>query len=405
MLGLIHGDVEPFDIGHVEGFGHEGTHQLPVAVADGGVVFDQRIVAVPLPAALRVVVGLLATEGCGLVDTVEFDVFRSVNASEAEHRGQPVAHVEESVVTSDCGVEACRPTDDGGHADAAFVSGALGAVQLAVEAVEAVVAAAAELRAVVTGEYDECIFAQAELLDALEQAANIAVESADHGVERFDRLTQIVAVTEGGHVFLGRLQRRVWRIVSKMQVEGIFRVALDEVDRFVGPVVSQVAAIGAEHTVACFEAPVVVVVHAPAKANGFVKAALLWFVAWVESTEMPFADEAGAVARATEDVGDGHFVKIKAFESAPFQCVDRAGAMRVAASEQGGTGRIADRRTGVVLREAGAFLDELIQEGGFTYSLVEDAKVAIAEVVDQDVYDIWTCHRGMISVYSDIRYS
>jgi hypothetical protein len=74
-------------------------------------------------------------------------------------------------------------------------------------------------------------------------------------------------------------------------------------------------------------------VHAAAKANGLVKAALFRFVARVKRAEVPFANESGAIACAAENVGNRGFVQIQAFESAPFQCVDRAGAMRVASGE------------------------------------------------------------------------
>jgi len=39
-------------------------------------------------------------------------------------------------------------------------------------------------------------------------------------------------------------------------------------------------------------------VHAAAKANGFVEAALFWFVARVKRAEVPFANESGAITCA-----------------------------------------------------------------------------------------------------------
>ena len=163
-------------------------------------------------------------------------------------------------------------------------------MQLAVEAIQTVVARAAELRTVVAGEHDQGVFAQAELFHAFEQAPDVTIQTADHGVEYFDGFAQVVAVAEYGQVFFGCLQRCVWRVVSEMQVEWVFWAALDKVDRFVGPEVGEIAAIGALHAVAGFEPPVVVVVHAATKTDGFVEAALFRFVAGIKCTEVPLAD-------------------------------------------------------------------------------------------------------------------
>lgn len=97
MLGLIHADFEPLDVGDVEGFGDVGTDEFPVAVAQGGVVFKARGVAVPLPGARWIVRGGLASENVGLVNAVEFEMGGAFDAGKAEEGGEPVAHVEEGI--------------------------------------------------------------------------------------------------------------------------------------------------------------------------------------------------------------------------------------------------------------------------------------------------------------------
>ena len=181
-------------------------------------------------------------------------------------------------------------------------------------------------------------------------------------------------------------------IVGEVQVEGVLGVALEEVDRFVSPVVRQVASVGAQHAVAAFEPPVIVVVHTTPEADGLVEAALFRLVARVEGTQVPLANQPGAVAGVAEDVGDRDFVEVEALEPAPLQGVDRTGAVRVASGEQRCARRVADRRAGVVLRQAGALLNELIKEGGFADAVVEAAEVAVAEVVDEDMNDVGACH-------------
>ena len=45
-----------------------------------------------------------------------------------------------------------------------------------------------------------------------------------------------------------------------------------------------------------------------------------------------------------------------------------------------------------MLRQAGAFLDELIEERRLADAFIEEAEIAVAEVIDQNVDDVGACH-------------
>lgn len=64
--------------------------------------------------------------------------------------------------------------------------------------------------------------------------------------------------------------------------------------------------------------------------------------------------------------------------------------MGVASGEKGGAGGTANRGSGVVLGQANAFADKLIEAGGFVESAIEATEVAITKVIDQDVNDVGT---------------
>lgn len=64
--------------------------------------------------------------------------------------------------------------------------------------------------------------------------------------------------------------------------------------------------------------------------------------------------------------------------------------MGVASGEEGGAGGTANGGSGVVLGQANAFADKLIEAGSFVESAIKATEVAVTKVIYQNVNDIGT---------------
>src|SRR5271166_1041765 len=111
-------------------------------------------------------------------------------------------------------------------------------------------------------------------------------------------------------------------------------------------------------------------------------------IAGIVRAVVPFADEAGCVARALEQFGNSHFAQRKAVEAARLERVDYAGAMRIAACHQRGSRRRADGGRGIMLGEADAVAHEMVERGRSRRAVVEASEVAVAHVVGKNEDDV-----------------
>src|SRR5271170_4060367 len=99
-------------------------------------------------------------------------------------------------------------------------------------------------------------------------------------------------------------------------------MAPDELRRFLGEDVGQVAAVGARDRAVAIETPLIVRLPAAGKSCELVEAAAVRMIARVVRAVVPFADEAGRVARALQQFGNSHFAERKSVEAARLERVD-----------------------------------------------------------------------------------
>ncbi len=143
--------------GYLHCLGNSRSHELPGAVAHGGVAGPHRRVTVPLPEAPRVNLSVLAAENRKDIVTIELAICRGLRACHGRQRRQPVGEMDE-VVDLSSAVQSGRPAENRRHADAAFVHQTLAAVEVSVVAGRAHIVLAAELRAVIAREKHERVF-------------------------------------------------------------------------------------------------------------------------------------------------------------------------------------------------------------------------------------------------------
>ena len=104
--------------------------------------------------------------------------------------------------------------------------------------------------------------------------------------------------------------------------------------------------------------------------------------------EAPLAEEAGGVADALENFGDGGVVCKEAFAVAAVGVAADAGMAGVEALHEAGSGWRADRVAGVGVGEAHAFGCDAVDVGGEDVFLTVAAEVAPAQVVGEDKDDV-----------------
>ena len=169
-------------------------------------------------------------------------------------------------------------------------------------------------------------------------------------------------------------------------------MAPDERHRFVGEHVSEISAVAGADRAVAVEVPVPIVLPAAAEADELIEPAPIRVVAIIEGPVVPLSDEPGDVAGGLHHVAERAFPERDAIEAPVLERVDRAGALRVAAGQQRGAGGRADGRGRVVLREAGAVGDQVVQRRCLGCAAVEAPEVAIAHVVGEDQDDVRPGH-------------
>ena len=105
--------------------------------------------------------------------------------------------------------------------------------------------------------------------------------------------------------------------------------------------------------------------------------------------EVPLAEVSGGVAFVFQDFGERRFAP-KQMHSVTLFTKDGidSGADVVAASEEGGTGRRADRRPGMEVGEAHALGGQLVEDRGLDWTTVT-TNIAITKIVDEEGDDVW----------------
>src|SRR5208283_2155020 len=125
-----------------------------------------------------------------------------------------------------------------------------------------------------------------------------------------------------------------------------------------------------------------------AKSRELIEAAPIRMIALVERAVVPFADQSGDIARMPQKIRDGPLAQRQPIEAASFQGIDHPGPMRIAAGQQRRTRRSANWRRGVVLRQAEAFADEIVEDWRLRGAIVEAAEIAVAHIVSHDQYNV-----------------
>lgn len=166
--------------------------------------------------------------------------------------------------------------------------------------------------------------------------------------------------------------------------------AADESHRLVGKHVGLVAAVGAARRAVVVQAPVPVVHDPVEKPRELGEAAAIGVVAAVVQAAVPLADVAGAVAGGGEQVAERPFTQGDAVQAAVGLHAEGAHAVMVAAGEQGGARRSADRGAAVVLRAAHARGGQTVAVRGRQDGVAVATQVAVPKIVRHDDDDVGT---------------
>lgn len=327
--------------------------------------------------------------------------------------GQPV-HDGDGLVPNFTFGKACRPADDSGYAHAAFEKGALGSepfAGVAATAVRAVVVPFGQAAVVVIhGEAgfvfngmtivalkdDDGVFGQAEVVELFHDEAHVVVRRRDDG-----------GVGTAGHgqilielgVFLECLLRVVRDVVTDVEQERILLVPIDEFEGAFGDQFREIFAIlenfgGAFEEVVkpllVQEVVVVVIDEAIADPEEFIEA-LLHRAEVAMGTDVPFAEETGAVAGVLQHFGEGHFLQghvdpIGAVDVVLGPGID-SGALRVPSGQKRGARRAANGM-GIGLGEADAVSCETVDRGGVEIVGSVTARIERALVVGVENDDV-----------------
>ena len=232
------------------------------------------------------------------------------------------------------------------------------------------------------------------------QAAEVLVDVGDHAVE-----AGALFVRSGVAVLLDVVRRDVeWpvrRVGGDVREEGRVGVFCDKAPTLAEEHVRAVALVRGGDAV--FEIGVVKVVVAPGVArvadaaagvvHGFGKAALVRPVGRAVA-EVPLTKVPGAVASASERVGEGPLVGAQ--QRAAADGVPDAGAIAVVAGEKAGAGGGAGGAD-VVVGEAHGVLVEAVEAGRADCAVAVAAQVAVALVVGEDEDDVGARSHGYCS--------
>ena len=356
-------------------------------------------------------------------------------ADQVEQRRHPVLETGHKVGGA-AGLYFARPANDERHAHAALVQRALEAAQRLDALEEVVVHLGLQVRGAVVGrEHDDRVFGEAKLVDEAEQAADVAVHPRDHrGVRGARGEVRRVAVALGPYEwrvvpllreirreFLVRhVQRDVRddsRVVEKKRPVPVFaeerqRLLVDAIRRVIlsleNVVAARVARVGvlgqrrvARHRRVVVQrdalevAPEVIRIIAVRVALAVVAEkpveALVDRVALrAGKAESPFAERAGAVAVAAQQLGD----RLLRLGDGPlafrfhFAVVAYEGVPGMFAGDEHAARRRADGVAAVVAREAHALRGQAVEVWRLDFFLPVAAQLRVAEVVGEDEDDV-----------------
>ena len=440
--------------GQVIEAGHAADHhQLPVAHAQPDLVC---LVELPVEEVMLRLPFVLPQQGGGegeAVEAVTLQVFVYVLLGEAlvaDKFAEGRQHVVEGelMVIDPAGGDVPRPPGNEGHADAALVTLAFQAAQLAVPAEERGVCTALLVGAVVAAEDDQRVLSQALLLQLGQNLAHIGIQPGNHagevGVRVFHRVVARAFAPAPGLVgeelFLVPLQDGVFGLCQFGVGQGVGEDAAERlravlavqppegppVDE-VGGVLRAVAVVVAEHGVADVLFQYLAhhggVAHGTAEAVeevGIIEvgliladvAVVLVHAALVRGGDGalvaagPLAEHAGGVSVAFHHFGQDDVARVigllardgvvfvPAVHHLPlpvFLVAAHVSVAGVLSGHQGGARRCADRASGIGLGEEHALLGHTVEVGGPDVLLSVAAQVAVAHVIAEDEEDVGLC--------------
>lgn len=461
-VGMLGRDVVVFVevVGEVvEGAFAVAHHELPVALAHA---YHVGLVELPVEGVVLLLYSL-AGEGGIDGDAVEAVVGKArvavaglvvLHAGDVGEGGHEVVEGE-GLVGGLAWSDACGPAHDEGHADAAFVGGALEASEQAVAVEERRVGAALLVGAVVGGEDHDGVVGEAFAVEEVEDFADLCVEARDHSgkfgvtvvggivaaalaagvdllavgaelvdIRQIDRVGGLAQLGVGERVgedaeeglvggltvkpFQSFLVDEVGRVLRPVGVVGTIHRPLDvlvEGDAHSGGVAERLAVAVEEVGIVemCLELTEIAVVFVDAAGVGCRRASLV--------ASGPLAEHSGGIARVVEYLGDDdvggvvrllsdnrivYVVAVAVVEVGlvPVLLVaSHMGVARVLAGHEGGARRCRHRRAGVGLREAYALCGEAVDARRGDELLAVAAEVAVAHVVAHDVENVGALRR------------
>ena len=279
--------------------------------------------------------------------------------------------------------------------------------------------------AIVRREYDDGIFVEFQFCEFVEDAADIVIEVFDHrgvgGVVLHLPHGAAVVVEElgaspggklgrFGFVFFQQggfgLQRVVDGVVREVNEERLFAILLDEADRLAGETVGEVFPLRSIRQVREFIRAEIGWWRALSATAQVEVEALMLGPMLGRFAEMPFSEESGFVAAGLQSLGEGDFIErqewlnrrplelLVRFVLAARQPVRDAQARGVFAGQDARARRRANRRGGVGIGKAHAFLRQAVKIGRFVKSASVATDVRPAEIIGEDENNVRLPRRG-----------
>ena len=318
---------------------------------------------------------------------------RRLGSSEFEEAGEEI-EVEALVITAAAGLDLRRPAHHERHAKAAIV------VILLSSTPGIVVLGVWHGATVVGAEDDDGILLQPGVFEHIEHLADVVIEMLDEGHIHRPLLIELRrTLFDFGQPFGGRLDGKVRCIVGEVEEEGLRGLrTLAEVVR--GPIGKELGGMALRLDDLAIEPHVVfsmakvrgvAVHHVAEEAVEVVEAAFVRRVGRFEA-EMPFADDAGVVARLLQFIRQrGH----ARFEVAPRVLRLRADharhahAIRVATREQGRTRRRAHGAIGPHRGEEHALAADAVDIRRANIRGMVSGDIAVAVIIGEDDQEVW----------------
>jgi hypothetical protein len=120
----------------------------------------------------------------------------------------------------------------------------------------------------------------------------------------------------------------------------------------------------------------------------------------IEGSEVPFTDMTGNISRLRKKLRQGPFAQRKAFEAAPFESVDAAGAMWITPGKKSRAARIADRAPGIMLCKTDPLIHESVEGRGLGKTVIETGKIPVSHIIDKYKYNIRIVSRAYRHILS-----